>query len=237
MLGAAALGKRAISRLRAAAFAGAALLAAPIAASADETIVQAVQRFLHAQAGDQGEEIVIEVHPPSAALPDCASPTPFLPRPLQSVGGRVSVGVRCGDDGRQVRYLQADIDVYGNYPVLAQPVSAGTLVTAEMLKSQRGNLSQLPRDAVREPEAVVGQIARRSVAAGVPLQHRQFEKKPLVERGQRVVVEARGASFRVTREGTALDPGAAGDLVRVQFPDRELVHARVVGDGRLVIDY
>lgn len=199
--------------------------------------MQAVQRFLHAQAGEQGEEIVIEVHPPSAALPECSSPAPFLPRPLQSVGGRVSVGVRCGDDGRQVRYLQADIDVYGDYPVLAQPVSAGTLITPEMLKAQQGNLSRLPRDAVREPEAVIGQVARRTVAAGVPLQHRQFEKKPLVERGQRVVVEARGSSFRVTREGTALDSGAAGDAVRVQFPSRELVHATVVGDGRLVIDY
>jgi flagella basal body P-ring formation protein FlgA len=204
---------------------------------ADEPALEAVERFLYEQTRDQGAEVVIEVHPPSAELPPCPSPEPFLPRPSDSLGGRVSVGVRCGDDGRQVRYLQAEIDVYGRYPVLKQPLSAGSQVMPAMLRSEHGNLSRLPRDAVREPESVIGQVARRNLAAGVPLQHRQFETKPLVERGDQVVVEARGSNFRVTREGTALDPGGAGDLVRVRFPDRELVRARVVDKARLVIEY
>lgn len=216
---------------------GTALLAAAAAARADEAMLQAVQRFLHEQTREQGEEVVIEVRPPSASLPDCASPQPFLPRSTPSFGGRVTVGVRCGDDGRQVRYLQAQIDVYGEYPVLRQPLAAGTEVRADMLRPKRGNLSQLPHGAVREPESVVGQIARRAVAADVALQQRQFETKPLVERGDRVVVEARGSNFRVTREGKALDSGGAGDLVRVQFPDRELVRATVVGEARLVVDH
>ncbi|NBC49196.1 MAG: flagellar basal body P-ring formation protein FlgA [Gammaproteobacteria bacterium] len=204
---------------------------------ADEPALQAVERFLYEQTQNQGAEVIIEVHPPSVELPPCPSPEPFLPRPSGSLSGRVSVGVRCGGDGRQVRYLQAEIDVYGRYPVLKQPLSAGSQVIPDMLRSEHGNLSRLPRDAVREPESVIGQVARRNLAAGVPLQHRQFETKPLVERGDQVVVEARGSNFRVTREGTALDPGGAGDLVRVRFPDRELVRARVVDEARLVIEY
>lgn len=216
---------------------GATLLAASTATRAGESARGAVERFLYEQTQEPNAEVIIEVHPPSAALPPCTSPEPFLPRPSQLLGGRVSVGVRCGTDGRQVRYLQADIDVYGGYPVLKRPLATGNQLTPDMLRQERGNLSQLPRDAVREAESVIGQIARRNLAAGVPLQHRQFETKPLVERGDRVVVEARGSNFRVTREGTALDPGGAGDLVRVQFPDRELVRARVVDEARLVIDY
>lgn len=215
------------------------LLASATPARADEAMVQAVQDFLHAQASEQGdgEELMIEVTPPSAHLPPCRSPEPFLPGRTRTLEGRLSVGVRCGEQGRQVRYLQAEINRYGAYPVLRRDLEAGTQVTAEMLGERQGNLSELPRDSVLEPAAIVGQIARQPLKAGVPLQTRQFESERLVERGQQVVVEARGAHFRVTREGEALDSGGLGDRIRVRFGRRELIDATVIGKARLAIDF
>lgn len=207
------------------------------AAGADEAMLQAVQAFLHAQASEQGEELVIELNPPTATLPPCRSPEPFLPGRTRTLEGRISVGVRCGEQGRQVRYLQAEISRYGDYPVLTQDLAPGTLVTADMLSTRQGNLSELPRDSVLEPEAIIGQVARQPLAAGEPLQQRQFQPKRLVKRGQQVVVEARGAHFRVTREGEALDSGGLGERVRVRFGRRELIHATVVGPARLAIDF
>ena len=214
------------------------LLASAPPAQAEEAMVQAVQAFLHAQASEQGdEELMIEVTPPSAQLPPCRSPEPFLPGRTRTLEGRLSVGVRCGEQRRQVRYLQAEISRYGGYPVLTQDLEAGTLVTAEMLAERQGNLSELPRDSVLEAAAIIGQIARQPLKAGVPLQARQFESERLVERGQQVVVEARGAHFRVTREGEALEPGGLGDRIRVRFGRRELIHATVIGKARLAIDF
>ncbi|MBK5929773.1 flagellar basal body P-ring formation chaperone FlgA [Halochromatium salexigens] len=204
---------------------------------ADEAMLQAVQAFLHEQASQQGEDLVIELTPPAAKLPPCRSPEPFLPGRSRSLEGRLSVGVRCGEQGRQVRYLQAEISRYGDYPVLEQELAPGTLVTAEMLTQRQGNLSDLPRDSVLEPESIIGQVARRTVRAGVPLQHRQFRAKLLVKRGQQVVVEARGKHFRVAREGEALDSGGLGERVRVRFATRELIDATVVGKARLAVDF
>lgn len=205
-------------------------------ARAEEALIDLVQDFLHQQFADD-DQVVIEVHLPAAQMPPCSAPQPFLPNRSRQAEGRVSVGVRCGEQGQQVRYLQAEINRYGQYPVLKREIAAGTQVTAAMLTQREGNLSELPREAVLEPESIIGQVARRALAAGVPLQQRQFEAKPLVRRGQQVSVEARGANFRVSREGKALDTGGLGDSVRVQFGNRNLINARVVGEAKLVVDF
>lgn len=203
---------------------------------ADETLIDVVQDFLHQQFADD-DQVVIEVHLPAAQMPPCTAPQPFLPNRSRLAQGRISVGLRCGEQGQQLRYLQASLSRYGEYPVLKQEVTAGTVITAALLEQREGNLSELPREAVLEPESIIGQVARRALAAGVPLQQRQFESKPLVRRGQQVSVEARGANFRVSREGKALDTGGLGDSVRVQFGNRDLINARVVGEAKLVVDF
>jgi len=215
----------------------AALLLVSAAAPADEAMLAEVHAFLYDQANRLGNEVMIEVRPPSAHLPTCDSPQPFLPHAGQPVMGRVSVGVRCGEQGRQVRYLQAEVGIIGDYPVAARDMAAGTLVTPDLLETRRGNLSRLPRQAILDVDELLGQQASRPVSAGAPLQAHQFQAPALVERGQAVVVEAQGPSFRVTREGEALEPGGHGERVRVRFGSRELVTARVVGDGRLVVDF
>lgn len=215
------------------------LLLLPTAATADDNaaLMQAVQAFLYEQASHHGDEIVIEVRPPSAHLATCESPEPFLTHASQAVLGNVSVGVRCGPQGRHVRYMQAEVGVIGEYPVLTRQVAPGSEITAEMLEMRRGDLSRLPQRTLLDTDAIIGQIAQRALTAGVPLREHQLEARALVERGQQVVVEASGAGFRVTREGEALGAGGQGERIRVRFANRELVTARVIGDARLAVDF
>lgn len=208
-----------------------------IAMADDEALLQAVHGFLHSEAESLGEEIVIELRPPSARLPECVSPQPFLTREGELPLGRVSVGVRCGSDGRQVRYMQAEIGVLGEYPVLAATLNAGDTVRQEHLVQQQGNLAELPNNSLLDPEQIIGQVATRTLRAGQPLQAHQFRSLPLVERNQRVVVEARGAGFRVSREGQALEPGGLGDRVRIRFDSREVVTGEVAGEGIVIVDF
>ncbi|WP_445005312.1 flagellar basal body P-ring formation chaperone FlgA [Halomonas mongoliensis] len=212
------------------------LVAAPAMAASDlhEELLHRVQAFLYEQA--EADEVVIEVSPPSAHLPRCEHPEPFLPRSGAPAVGRVSVGVRCGAGGHQVRYLQAQIGVIASYPVAAVDLAPGSVLTEAHLELRHGNLAELPRQAVSDAAELVGQQARRSIRAGSPLQAQFFQARAVVERGQAVVVEAGGSSFRVTREGEALEPGALGESIRVRFGQREIIRARVIGNGRLAID-
>jgi flagella basal body P-ring formation protein FlgA len=215
----------------------AAMVTIPAASADDTELLQAVHGFLHEEAQALGSELIIELRPPSAKLPICESPDPFLTRPGEVPLGRVSVGVRCGHDGRQVRYLQAEIGAIGEFPVLAAPLSAGETVRHDHLVMHEGNLAELPNRALLDVDEIVGQVATRPLNPGQPLLAHQFRSLPLVERNQRVVVEARGSAFRVSREGQALEPGALGDRIRVRFDSREVMTAEVVGEGILVVDF
>lgn len=199
-----------------------------------QTLVEDVQRFLYAQAG--GGELLIEVHPPSAHLPDCDAPQPFLVQPDTPLRGRVAVGVRCGDQGRQVRYMQADIGVIGSYLVAATDIAAGAVIRAEHLTTEHGNLAQLPRHVAEQPEQLIGQQSRRHLRAGSTLQTTFFTAPTVVERGQSVVVEAGGANFRVSREGEAMESGTLGQRIRVRFGPRDIISATVMGEGRLTVE-
>ena len=213
------------------------LLALPATANDDAELLDAVHAFLHQQAQPLGDELIISVRPPSARLPVCEAPEPFLTRAGEPPLGRVSIGVRCGEGGRQVRYLQAEVGVIGEYPVLAVGLAAGETVTADHLTLQSGNLAELPNRTLLDTQAIIGQATVRALNPGQPLQEYHLRSVPLVERNQRVTVEARGAAFRISREGQALEPGGLGERIRIRFDNREVITAEVVGEGRLVVDF
>ncbi|MGL6159420.1 flagellar basal body P-ring formation chaperone FlgA [Microbulbifer sp.] len=207
----------------------------PLPCAADP-VAEAVRTFLQRQSLPPGGEVRIEVQPSTARMPACERPRPFLPGGKQKLRGRVTVGVRCGEGGRRVRYLQARVTVTGNYWVTAGPVEAGTPLTADMLTRARGDLGALPRGAVFEREKVLGRVATRPLGAGTVLQSHLLKAPPLVERRQQVTVEARGHGFRIAREGRALEGGALGESVRVRLPDRSVLSALVSGPGRVRVE-
>lgn len=161
----------------------------------------------------------------------------FLANANQAPLGRVSVGVRCGEDGRQVRYLQAQIDVIGDYVVAARDIERGTLITSSMLSERGGNLGDLSAQALTAEEDIVGKIAQRPIRSGSVFLAHYLQAPHLVERGQRVTVIAQGSAFRVSREGEALEDGALGEQIRVRFGAREIMTARVAERGILVVDF
>lgn len=206
-------------------------------AQADQPgLMEAVHGFLYQQSHELGNEIDIQVFPPSARLPECRNPQPFLPGNGQRQWGRISVGVRCGDQGEQVRYMQAEITVIGRYLVAARPITAGTLIDTDMLEFRQGALSSLPRQAILDPDEVIGLQARRSLAAGTTIQRHQFHEPPLVERGQLVLLEAGGSGFRITREGKAMMPGGMGERIRVRVSRHTILSGVVVGQARVAVD-
>lgn len=212
------------------------LLAALALPCAADPVVEAVSAFLHQRSRGLGEEVRIEVQPPAARMPTCERPRPFLPGHGRNLPGPVTVGVRCGADGGQLRYLQARVTAIGNYWVTAGPVDAGTPITGQMLARARGDLGSLPRGAMLEREKILGQVATRPLGSGTVLQDHLLKAPPLVERRQMVSVEARGRGFRIAREGRALEEGALGEPVRVRLPDRTVLSARVSGPGRVRVE-
>ncbi|MFC3285165.1 flagellar basal body P-ring formation chaperone FlgA [Litchfieldella rifensis] len=215
-------------------------LTTPVQAGDDDNTAllnERVHAFLYAQASELGSEVNIEVHPPSAHLPTCENPRPFLPNANQSLAGRVSVGVRCGELGQQVRYMQATLAVIGEQVVTSRSIAAGTVIDASMLALRPAELGRLPNGAITEMAQAIGKQATRPIGEGRALTERQLKEVTLVERGARVRVEARGQGFSIAREGEALDNGAMDSEIRVRLDNRDILRARVIGRDRLEVDF
>ncbi|EPC04550.1 hypothetical protein L861_04295 [Litchfieldella anticariensis FP35 = DSM 16096] len=212
-------------------------LATPAQADNDALLVERVHAFLYEQASGLGDEVSVEVHPPSAHLPTCENPQPFLPHANRPLIGRVSVGVRCGERGQQVRYMQATLAVVGEQVVAQRAISRGTVIEASMLALRPAELSRLPRGTITDMEEAIGMQASRPIAEGSTLTEYQLEPVTLVERGANVRIEARGQGFAITREGEALDNGAMGSEVRVRLDNRDILRAHVTGRNRLEVDF
>lgn len=205
---------------------------APAVADTNDPAVSAVRAFLLERADGLGNSVAVEVRSPSAHLPTCVAPEVFMPGRGQKPWGRVSVGVRCGEQTRRVRYMQARVTVNGRYWVSAGELPAGTPIDAGMLSAEQGDLSRLPANAVLDRDDIVGQEAARPLSAGTVIQSHQLRQPALVERRQAVTLVAGGDGFRIRREGRALDDGALGGRVRVRLSNREVVTAQVTGPGR-----
>jgi len=214
------------------------LWASAAAGAATEVLTQRVTQLLTRQAGELGEVAGVSVHVPAAVFAHCGDPRPFLPDNGQRHYGRISVGVHCDVPGgrRQTRYLQADVSVRVHYVTVAHDLDRGSVIARNDLQLAEGRLEKLPRDIVRDPGAIVGQVATSRLQADRPLRAYQLHPRDLVKRGQRVTVIAQGPGFEVSREAEALDNGAMGEQVRVRAGDRKILRGRVVGPQRLAID-
>ncbi|HET8791310.1 MAG TPA: flagellar basal body P-ring formation chaperone FlgA [Modicisalibacter sp.] len=204
------------------------------APTSDGLLERQVREFLAERTQHLGDEITISVHQGSARLPECQRPQPFLPNFGQRLYGRVSVGVRCGEQ-RRVRYLQADVSVMAKHVVVARDIAADARLTAADLKLEEALLERLPRHAILDFDAAVGLLAVRPLPAGTTLQEYHLRREPLVERGDSVTVYARGDGFTVSLDAEALDNGALGDEIRLRTNDGDRLQAKVVGRDQLEI--
>ncbi|MCQ4347307.1 flagellar basal body P-ring formation chaperone FlgA [Pseudomonas stutzeri] len=198
-----------------------------------DSLEQRVRALLIDAAGSS-HEARVAIQPFAAQLPPCTDPQPFLPHGAPRLPGRVAVGVRCGDG--TTRYLQASVALSGEYPVTRRALSAGEVLSVDLLELRRGDLGSLPRNALLDLDQALGKALTRPLPQGSPLPGNALRAVPLVERGARVRVEARAGGFVASREGTALDSGGLDEEVRVRT-EGGILRARVKGRNLLAVDF
>ena len=179
--------------------------------------------------------LAVDIGQPATRIVDCAQSRPYLVHPEQSVLGRVAVGVRCGSE--VAGYLQVSVRVVGDYIVSRQRIVAGEVIKAPMLEVKRGPLERLPKGSVFEMGQIIGRQASRNLGRGMVLTRSHFREPWLVQRNQRVTLQAQGAGFTISREGKALDNGSLGSSVRVMGNDGKMLNAQVVGQNELLLRY
>lgn len=119
--------------------------------------------------------------------------------------------------------------------VLEVPVPARHIRAGEVIGADDVAWIDMPQTArserwVLEAEAIVGQSARRALAAGRPVRPDALQLPIDVARGEPVTMVLRTATLSLTARGRALDDGATGERIRVVNTDsNRTVEATVLG--------
>jgi flagella basal body P-ring formation protein FlgA len=113
------------------------------------------------------------------------------------------------------------------YP--GQTVSAGAL-----REIQLRNGYQSPTPFVRAPGEIVNKIALRTILPGRLIPEGSVRDAFLVEAGKPARVVYSQGALTITMVAVALEPGSAGDLVKVRNPDSGAVFSGIVmADGTI----
>jgi len=149
-------------------------------------------------------------------LSPCARIEPYLPPGLKP-WGRTRIGVRCKDGERRWNvFLPATVSVYAQAWVARTALSAGEVLTAEMVQPAEVDLAAAPSPAVLDLSQAIGRRIAAPLAAGEALRSSHLRPKQWFAAGETVKVVARGRGFAISSEGRALAAGLEGQPVKVR---------------------
>ena len=98
---------------------------------------------------------------------------------------------------------------------LSRSIAKGDIIAADDLVWRPLDGARLPSQAILDPEALIGQEARRNLRVGASLRVFDVQAERLVRKGETVTLVYSAPGLRVTAEGRAVSDGAYGETVRV----------------------
>ena len=200
-----------------------------------EAILSTARAYLEAEqlaALGRGGEVEMGRLDPRLRLAACGGKLEACLPPGAQAMGNTTVGVRCATPGGWTLYVSARIVVRGQVLVTTRPLARGEVLTEDRVQLVERDLASLPRGYFEEAGPVLGQQARRHLAADTVLNPQLIEAPRLVRRGEEVTLVTGSGGFLVRSRGQALADGSAGDLIQVRSRDsRRVVEGRVQAAG------
>jgi flagellar basal body P-ring formation protein FlgA len=199
-----------------------------------DEIITSARAFLEAEqllALDRDGEVRMGRLDPRLRLAACDGKLEaFLPPGAQGMGN-TTVGVRCPAPSWTL-YLSAQVIVQGQVLVTTRPLARGERLTEEHVQLVERDLASLPRGYFDDPQPVLGQQARRHLAADTVLNPQLIEAPRLVRRGEEVTLVADSNGFAIRSRGQAMADGSSGEVIRVRSRDsKRIIEGRVLSAG------
>ncbi|WP_423821837.1 flagellar basal body P-ring formation chaperone FlgA [Salinisphaera sp. SPP-AMP-43] len=199
--------------------------------AADDALTQQVEAFLRSVNSDTGDQISVTINTPTAHMPTCHDPEPFLPGQGRRRTGRITVGIHCPGDRPATRYVQADVRVSGRYFVASRDIVSGQTLSAADISPREGDITRRIDRLVTDQQTIVGQQAKRRIGESTAIVDNMLAPPDVISRGDAVKVVSKGQGFSITTHGEALDDAAAGQRVRVRTSNGTVVSGKPGGPG------
>jgi len=150
---------------------------------------------------------------------------------------RTTVGVRCAGLKPWTLYVPVRISALADVVHTLRPLVRGEVLLIEDLEIRQISLDKIPPNYLSNIVQLAGMELARSVNSGVILTLNAVKPRQIVQRGQEVVIIARGAGVQVRMTGMALKNGVSGDLIPVRnIKSGRTIKAIVLKEGTVAVN-
>ncbi len=200
-----------------------------------DLIKQSVNNFLElniAKNEYQQYEINVGSIDSRLRLTKCDSPL-NIDRPMgQRQFGRVTVSVKCKGSQPWSLYVPATIKIYGKVLTTNRSLPAGSMITMDDVTLVKKDISHLTQGYFKKAEEVTGSFVKRPLVSGSVLTPSNIRPPNIAERGERVIILAKGEGVVVRMQGQVMKDAVAGDRVRVRnLLSNQIVEGRIYKKG------
>jgi len=216
----------------------------PLLATADviewqslEAVQSAAESFVQERTANIDGDVSISTAAPDKRIkvPSCDHLETSLPSG-NHLWGRTSVKVSCSSP-RWALYVPVTVRVTGKALVATRSIGSGQVIADQDVEVQILDLTPYPIGVFTRPEQAIGKTTAANIPAGNPLRAEVLRAQFAVKQGQHVVVIAKGASFKVTSEGVAMNNAAVGQIVGVKTSSGQMVKGIATDNGMVEINF
>lgn len=195
---------------------------------------------LKQSAGAATRDIEVKMLPldPRLRLSRCDVPVDYQINSPVMAASSATVKVSCNGNVHWTLFAPAQIAVYGETAVASHGLERGSLIQPGDFHFVRQNLNQIGANYVDPKAMIIGQELKRAIREGEPLRLSYLELPKIVQRGDRVTLEAQALGLNVAAPGLAMANGKVGERIQVKnAQSNKIVDALVIAPGRVRVKY
>lgn len=152
------------------------------------------------------------------------------------ISKNVSVKVQCAKPNRWAVYVPATIEVYSYVAILNQPLRRGAIITSDHVSSEIRDITTIGDAYLADTSQALGMQLKRNMNVGQVLRLSHLKPARIINKGDKVVVEAAVGALSVVTAAKALSHGAFGEQIQVQnIRSNRVIDAKIVGPGRVQV--
>jgi flagella basal body P-ring formation protein FlgA len=191
--------------------------------------------------GQQVKMTIKDIHVPrKVVLPSGRVRYEVSSGPRGEMLGTFSVGVtfRVNESFEKKIWAKVRIEALVDAVVTVRALGRYRPITADDIKVRRIDLSELPANAITNPDEVIGKRTKRAIYANRVLSTDLVELPPLVRRGDLVTIVARLEGLKITTLGQVKRKGRQGERIPVlNIDSRKVIFARVIDANTVAVEF
>ena len=145
--------------------------------------------------------------------------------------GNMTIGVQCDN---KKSFIQIYVAVSGHYLIAKQPITAGSVITEDLIDLKSGWLDKMPSSVILNKSDVLNHIATRNINQNETIKMAMLQKNWLVKAGQIVKVIIDDEDYQITTNGKSLNNAILDDKISIKLNSGNIIEGILTNQGVII---